>query len=111
MSQAVFQLQRVDTPEGAPSVARVSGDVDVTNAEDFTESISALSSVRPVVVDLSLLNYLDSAGFDALDRLLAADKVSIVIAPDSPIHRAAVVMELPFQQDTGSAIRSLAGEG
>lgn len=106
MSQAVFTLQRLDMPDGAPSVANVSGEVDVTNAEDFTESITALSEGRPVVVDLSRLSYLDSAGFNALDQLLAGDRVLIVIAPDSPIHRAAVVMELPFRPDTGSAVRS-----
>lgn len=36
MSRAVFQLQPVDMPTGTLSVATVTGEVDVTNAEDFT---------------------------------------------------------------------------
>lgn len=106
MSRAVFELLAVETPAGTPSVANVTGEVDATNAEDFTGSITALSAARPIVVDLSRLSYLDSAGFAALDRLLADGIILIVIAPDSPIHRAAVIMDLPFQQDAGSALRT-----
>ncbi len=105
MTEAVFSLQVVDTPAGNPSVAKVTGEVDVTNAEDFSKSIRALSDSRPVVVDLSPLRYLDSAGFAALDTLLAERTVLLVIAPESGIRKAAAVMELPFHHDTDSALR------
>ena len=107
MSRAVFNLKSVDMPGGTRSVARVTGEVDVTNTDDFTQSITALAGVRLIVVDLSRLSYLDSGGFAALDRLLADGTVLIVIAPDSPIHSAAGVMALPFQQDTDSALQTL----
>ena len=111
MSRSVFELRPADASASTSSVATVTGEVDVTNAEDFTKSIAALPGSRPIVVDLSRLSYLDSAGFAALDRLLADRTVLIVIAPQSPIHRAAVVMDLPFQQDTGSALQSLEARG
>ncbi len=106
MIEAAFTLQLADTPAGSPSVATVSGEVDVTNAEDFSKSLRALSDNRPVVVDLSPLRYLDSAGFAVLDSLVAERTVSIVIAPESSIHKAAALMELPFYRDTDSALRS-----
>lgn len=100
MTEATFRLQLVDRPTDAASVATVTGEIDVTNAEDFIECIRGMSATRPIVVDLSRIRYLDSAGFAALDRLLAERTVPIVIAPDSGIHKAAVVMELPFHHDT-----------
>lgn len=111
MSDAIFRFQFVDTPDGGPRIAVVTGEIDVTNAEDFTDGARGLSATRPVVLDLSSVRYLDSAGFAALDRLIADRTVLIVIAPHSGIHRAAVVMELPFHHDTDSALRLLAADG
>ena len=106
MSGTVFTLQLADTPDGAASVATVGGEIDVTNAEDFTESINGLSGNRTVVLDLSPLRYLDSAGFAALDRLIVERGVVIVISPESLVQRAAVVMELPYHPDTDSALQA-----
>jgi anti-sigma B factor antagonist len=111
MTGAVFTMQLEDTSDGAPNVATVSGKIDVTNTEDFTQSIKALAGARPLIVDLSSLRYLDSAGFAALDRLLIECNVAIVIAPGSLVQRAAVVMELPFHHDTDSALQAEASEG
>jgi anti-sigma B factor antagonist len=109
MTEAVFTLQLADTPDGAPSVVTVSGEIDVTNTEDFADSISGLAADRPLVLDLSPLRYLDSAGFAALDRLLGKRNVVIVIAQESPVHRAALVMELPFHTCTDSALAAVRG--
>jgi anti-anti-sigma factor len=111
MTGAVFTVQVADTSGGIASVATVAGEIDVTNTEDFTESINGLSADRPLVLDLSPLRYLDSAGFAALDRLLVERSVAIVISPDSLVHRAAVVMELPFHADTDSALQAAASNG
>jgi anti-anti-sigma factor len=106
MTGTVFTLQFADTSGGAPRVATVTGEIDVTNADDFAESVRELSEHRPVVLDLSSLRYLDSAGFTALDRLLVEGDAVIVIALGSLVHRAAVVMELPFQPDADSALQA-----
>ncbi len=111
MTDTVFSLRLADTTNGNPSVAAVTGEIDVTNTEEFAEAVSALCSERPVVLDLSSLRYLDSAGFAALDRLLVEGSVVVVIAPGSLIHRAAVVMELPFHDDTDSALQAALAEG
>jgi anti-anti-sigma factor len=111
MTGAVFTLQLTDASDGAPSVATVTGEIDVTSTEEFTQSINRLPADRPIVVDLSPLRYLGSAGFAALDRLLVERSVVIVIAPDSQVHRAAVVMELPFHADTDSALAAVASKG
>ena len=111
MTEAAFRLHLVDMPADDASVATVTGEIDVTNAEEFIECVDGLSATRPVVLDLSRVRYLDSAGFAALDRLLAERTVLIVIAPDSGVYRAAVVMELPFHHDTDSALRIVQAEG
>lgn len=111
MSEAVFRFHVVDTPDNVPSLATVTGEIDVTNAQAFIECVGGLSEARPVVLDMSSVGYLDSAGFAALDRLIANRTVLIVIAPGSGIYKAAVVIELPFHHDTDSALRVLAGDG
>ena len=106
MSGTVFTLQLADAPDGDPILATVGGEIDVTNTDDFTRAVSGLSGNRPVVVDLSPLRYLDSAGFAALDRLIVERGVVIVISPESLVQRAAVVMELPYHPDTDSALQA-----
>lgn len=110
MTEAIFSVQFADAPDGLLRVATVTGEIDVTNTEDFINSVNALSGDRPIVIDLSPLRYLDSAGFAALDRLLVERSVLIVIAPDSLVHRAAVVMELPFFVDAESAFEAARAE-
>ncbi|MCM6775047.1 STAS domain-containing protein [Nocardia sp. CDC159] len=106
MTRAAFELH-TDGLASAPPTVTVTGEVDVTNAHDFAESIAALPGRRPLLLELSRLGYLDSAGFAALDRLLADDAVVLVLAPDSPIRRAAELVDLPFHGDTAAAARTL----
>jgi anti-anti-sigma regulatory factor len=106
VTRAVFNLEK-PASNGGPGTAIVSGEVDATNADDFAQSVLALPGPRPVILELSRLGYLDSAGFAALDRLLAEDAVVIVIAPESRVHKAAALMALPFHHDTDAARRSI----
>lgn len=102
MTGAAFQLQRVD------DALAVSGEIDVTNVDAFAHSVTELSSERPVILELSGLDYLDSAGFAAVDGLLARG-VIVVVSPESLIHKAAELMELPFHQDVETARRVIEG--
>jgi anti-sigma B factor antagonist len=102
---AVFTLHSVGADP--TSVVAVTGEIDVSNANDFAESVEALPGARPVILELSGLQYLDSAGFTALDRLLARGAVAVVVAPDSVVHKAAQLMELPFHHDAETARRAL----
>lgn len=98
MTGASFELQHVD------DALTVSGEIDVTNADDFAQSVTELSRAGPVILELSRLHYLDSAGFAALDGLLKRGIV-LVVSPQSLIHKAAELMQLPFHHDVQAARR------
>ena len=108
MSRAVFQLQ---FPEGddvpAPIELTVTGEVDASNVREFTRSVSELPGERPLILQLSSVKYLDSAGFAALDRLLAENAILIVLSPDSFMYRVATLMCMPIHDDAATARRVL----
>ena len=107
MSRTVFKLQSLVSgrePAVTTEVA-VTGEIDVTNADEFSQSLMALDGRWPIILQLSGLGYLDSAGFAALDRLLALGVIVVVLSPESVVHKAAELMELPFHHDTETARR------
>ncbi|MGB6206172.1 STAS domain-containing protein [Mycobacterium sp.] len=109
MTRADFQLQ--NSHNGArvatPAEVTVTGEVDVTNVEEFTESVLAVPGSRPVILELSRVKYLDSAGFAALDRLLEQNAIVLVLSPDSFMYRVAELMCLPIHHDIETARRVL----
>jgi anti-sigma B factor antagonist len=113
VTHAVFQLQNPESGSAAdtPAEVTVTGEVDVTNVDEFTRSVLAVPGVRPVILELSGLKYLDSAGFAAVDRLLAQDAIVVVLSPDSLVHRAAELMCLPFHHDIETARRAVQEAG
>jgi anti-sigma B factor antagonist len=108
VTRAVFQLQ---TPNGddarTPVEVIVTGEVDASNVGEFARSVQELPGERPVILQLSRIKYLDSAGFAALDRLLAENAVVIVLSPDSFMYRVAELMCIPLHHDTKTARRAL----
>lgn len=98
---ALFQLH-----QDSPAEIVVTGEIDAANADNFAQSVTELCRDQPFILELSRLVYLDSAGFAALDCVLAAGAV-VVVSPDSPIHRAAEIMNLPFHPDVDTARRVL----
>jgi anti-sigma B factor antagonist len=69
-------------------VVRVTGEVDLTNAEDVRQAVEATTSVS-VVLDLTQVAYLDSSGLRAIDRChrrLISDQRALLIVspPDTP---------------------------
>ncbi|MGA8546508.1 MAG: STAS domain-containing protein [Mycobacterium sp.] len=105
MTRADFQLQ--NSSNGAGAEVTVTGEVDVTNVEEFTESVLAVPGTRPVILELSGIKYLDSAGFAALDRLLEENAIVLVLSPDSFMYRVAELMCLPIHHDVETARRVL----
>ena len=109
MTRAVFQLQYPESDGAAPGAAEVTvtGEIDVTNVDEFTRSVLDVPGPRPVILQLSSVKYLDSAGFAALDRLLEQDAIVLVLSPDSFMFRVAELMCLPIHHDAEAARRVL----
>ena len=109
MTRAVFQLQipESDTAAATPAEVTVTGEIDVTNVDEFTRSVLALPGPRPVILPLSPIKYLDSAGFAALDRLIEQSAIVLVLSPDSFMYRVAELMCLPLHHDAEAARRML----
>lgn len=105
MSRAEFELQTA--PEPAPVEVTVTGEVDASNVVDFDRSLRELPCERPMILHLSSVKYLDSAGFAALDRLLADHQIVIVLSPKSFMYRVAELMCMPIHHDAKAARRAL----
>ncbi|HUO39341.1 MAG TPA: STAS domain-containing protein [Mycobacterium sp.] len=103
MTRSAFGLNRADDSGRCAPMITVSGEIDVTNAGEFGDSLAKLAATQPLILDLSPLRYLDSAGFAALEHLLSERTIALVISPQSPIHKAAEVMALPFFDDVDAA--------
>ena len=76
-------------------VARLEGEVDMSNADDLGAAITARvsSDAIAVVLDLAAVDYLDSAGihvlFDLRERLTRrGQQIRLVLGPDSPVATA-----------------------
>ena len=69
MTGAMYVLE----PElrGGVEIVRVSGEIDTSNAHELERALQAVAASR-AVVDLTGLEYLDSAGVRALSRGLSA---------------------------------------
>jgi anti-sigma B factor antagonist len=82
-------------PPGLSAVVAVTGEIDTLSAPDFLSAVESVPGPRPLILDLSRLDYLDSAGFAALDQLLGHGIVVIVLGLSSPVRSAADLMGVP----------------
>ncbi len=100
-----FQLRPVGPPAGSggtvPAV-EIHGDVDATNSTDLSDALRELASPA-LIIDLSLVDYFDSAGFAMIDRLLDDAPVVVVISPGSVVRTAAELINLPFHDSLTEA--------
>lgn len=76
-------------------IARLTGEIDMSNAEDMGATVigATPNEAAGVVLDLSSVDYLDSAGiyvvFGMRTSLQArGQSLILVIPPDSPVHDA-----------------------
>lgn len=107
-AQFALQPHRAAQPEkGEDAVVTVEGEIDSSNAEDFERAARERCPDTRIVLDLAPLEYCDSAGFAALDRLVANEVAVIVIGPDRPIRKAAALLNLPFHGTIAEALRSI----
>jgi anti-sigma B factor antagonist len=107
MTSAAFALEICPSEGAASAEVTVTGEVDVTNVEEFVEAVLDVPGPRPVILQLSPIKYLDSAAFAALDRLLEQDAIVLVLAPKSFMYRVAELMCLPIHHDVEAARRVL----
>jgi anti-sigma B factor antagonist len=108
VSCAEFQLEVAGNGDAsAPAEVTVTGEVDASNVGDFAQALQELPGARPVILQLSAIKYLDSAGFSALDRLLADNAVVLVLAPSSFMYRVAELMCMPIHHDVAAARHGL----
>ncbi|HYO04594.1 MAG TPA: STAS domain-containing protein [Mycobacterium sp.] len=69
--------------DGEPRVVAV-GEIDLSNIDVFTEALATASAGtrRPITVDMSAVNYLDSAGINVLfDHADEVDRLHLIVHP------------------------------
>lgn len=94
MTANSFELHVVT--QDTRTVVTATGEVDATNATDFARAVTDLPGPRPVILDLSNVSYLDSAGFAQLDLLIGRRVVVVVLSGDSTLRKAADLVGMPY---------------
>jgi anti-anti-sigma factor len=91
-------------------VARVTGEVDMSNAEEMGATvIAATPTAQGVVLDLSGVDYLDSAGIYVIYGMRSSlqargQTLVLVIPPSSPVHDA---LRLSGAERPGEMVRTV----
>jgi anti-anti-sigma factor len=82
-------------------VARLAGEIDISNAHDLGLNISSrvTNHTRAVIVDLSDVSYIDSSGLGVLFHLRRRlqsrrQALRIVAPPESPLRRVLHLVDL-----------------
>ncbi len=96
------QLARTESEDrGGVRIVRVSGEIDLSNAQQVMDAIGAAvpEGTSPLVVDLSATDYMDSSGITMLFRLaermsFGRQKLRLVVPPDAPIRAVITLTNL-----------------
>jgi anti-anti-sigma factor len=117
----VTRLAQVEFDErGEVVVARIAGELDLSNVHDIGDALNAAvtSATAGVVLDLTSLTHLDSAGvrliFDLRSRLNTARQKLAAVVPEGARIRevmdlAAVPAAVPLYTALDDAVASAAG--
>jgi anti-anti-sigma factor len=89
VTEAIHDLQVDDRADVV--VARLTGEIDQSNAEAIGRTLRDRAHGRALVFDLSAAQYLDSAGIAMLDMLRRATTLRLVLSPESIVTRALTV--------------------
>jgi anti-sigma B factor antagonist len=104
----------IERRDGA-TVARVAGELDMSNADAIREHLLEARTDGPLVLDLTAVDYLDSAWSAAMDRLARAvpgerGGLRLVCPPGAPSRRALEVAGidqlLPLHESAEAAMAS-----
>ena len=80
---------------GDRTVIRLRGEVDMANATDLADALGTAADLgRPVVIDVSELSFIDSAGFAAIHRSIERVRVHLVVPATTRTARAFAVSGL-----------------
>lgn len=101
MAPARFQL--VETESGPQTVVQLHGEIDSTNAAAFERALTDGIASGSLLLDLTPVRYIESAGFEVLDRVLQTGELSIVISPGCLVRRVATLMGVPFHDTVDQA--------
>ena len=71
------------------TILRIIGEVDASNAASIDQELRAIAAAarNVIVVDLNDLEYIDSAGIAALERVVRDINCRIVIAEDATVYQ------------------------
>ncbi len=84
MTQAPHEL--VVEP-GPPVVASLSGEIDSLNAREIEHALRTAAPGAVLVVDLTGVDFLDSAGLAMLDSVRQGTDLRVVVVPSSIVGR------------------------
>jgi anti-anti-sigma factor len=90
MTDRPYELTVESDPRA--SVVRLRGEVDAATAPLIETELLATSPDRGLVLDLSGVDYLDSAGIAMLDTLRRARRLTLVIEEASIVARAVAIV-------------------
>ena len=111
-------LEHVELEErGAVLVARVSGEVDLSNAGTVTDHLveATPNSATVLVLDLSATSYLDSSGvrmlFELAQRLRnRGQELQLVVPEESNVRRVLLLTEVERVVPLSSSVEAAVGE-
>lgn len=87
------------------TIATIAGEIDVSNAGQVREVLAELRP-RALVVDLTALRYLDSAGIAMLDAVRRTGDLRLVLSSDSTIARTLEITGLMQLIDTYPSVEA-----
>jgi anti-anti-sigma factor len=95
------ELSRLELSGDDVVVARLSGEIDMSNANEVGDELSSAvpNTALGLVLDLTALTYLDSSGvhlvFDLADRLRQRQQQLRIVVPEgAPVRRILRIVEL-----------------
>jgi stage II sporulation protein AA (anti-sigma F factor antagonist) len=104
--------------DGSSVIARVIGEVDLSNAEEMGSALThgLADGARELVLDLSALEYLDSAGIQLIYRLredlqARGQGLRLVIPAGSPSHDALRLAGVSQHVQTFATVRAALAVG
>jgi anti-anti-sigma factor len=71
------------------TIIELRGEIDLANPDAVADALGKAADVGlPVVVDVTQLDFIDSAGFAAIHRLIERREVHLVVPPSARTSRA-----------------------